>query len=143
MEYFNRIENAPFVDYNSYQNQQKWNFIYHPYRKPSNDLRAGEDMEEEIYEDELDFVEIYVGDPQNPYQIPVTPDLDLIELMRDWCFNYCYARGYKILELINGCGDLQNTQYLSDEDFIHGAIQSDNHFSIAHRLAMGILVGNE
>jgi hypothetical protein len=117
LEYFNRIENSPIDNYNSYQAQQRWNFIYRPYRKPSNDLRAGDGMEIEEYVEEQALIEIFVGDPQNPYKIPVTPALDLIELMRDWCFDYGSAHGYCILELLNGINDLQKPQFQHEGDF--------------------------
>jgi hypothetical protein len=74
-------------------------------------------MKIEDYEDEQDLIEIYVGDPQSPHQIPVTPDLDLTELMRDWCFDYCYAHGFRVFEEIDGSGSLKRDDQLLFEGF--------------------------
>lgn len=109
MEYFNRKENLKPKAPNSSKNQEKWRFIYLPYRRFSaiNDHGKSHDheTEQEAYERQLDLVEVYSGDPQCYEEILVTPDLDLPDLIKNWCFLYAYAHKFVLLQTIYGCLD--------------------------------------
>lgn len=135
LEYFNGFENSKIVDYNSYYGQEKWNFIYHRYKKPSNlyEHRKNEDFmvsEGEFFEAEFDLIEMYTGDSERTYQISVTPDVDVIELMREWCLAYCEAHGYRVLELINGYRDLERPKSQVWEHDSYDTFQKDKSLTI-------------
>ena len=45
----------------------------------------------------FDILEIVDG--KNPVLIPVTPDVDVEALQKQWCQNYCKAHGYALYEV--------------------------------------------
>ena len=83
--------------------QEHWGFtIYHHEFSKSIYLAMREPpltrIELEAFQQELDLIEIHYGDADNPVQIPVKEDTDIESLRRDWCFAYCKAHDYIILE---------------------------------------------
>ena len=84
---------------------EKWDFIYHPHKRIA-DLskpfgRQLSPVEWEACEAELDLIEIYRGDTFCPQQYLVTENFDLELMMRKWCFDYAFARGFTILEVVS------------------------------------------
>ena len=55
----------------------------------------------EAFDQGLDLIEISKGDYGNPLQIPVTPDVDIQELKKNWCYEYCDAHGYVMIDYRN------------------------------------------
>ena len=107
LDCFNNQENLKVLDPNSCYGQDKWNFVYYSHRRLSalqEDRRIKfTEIEHEAYINHLDLVEIYMGD-LTPQQVIVTTELDVAELIKNWCFDYCYAMKYVLLETI--CGTL-------------------------------------
>jgi len=141
VEFFNHIENSKLVDYNSYYGQEKWNFVFYPHKRRSalnehtkNPLTK---IEEEAYENEFDMIEVYVGDPQTPEQFVITSKLDLQEFMRDWCFDYGYAHGYRVLELIDGYADSEDTKGQFPLHNFYGAFKKDKNLTVAQNHNFG------
>lgn len=137
LEYINLHENSPLVDCNSYHDQQKWKFIYHLYRKLSNQCEtmshpALTGRELEAFEQQLDLIEIYSGDSQSIEQIIVTPDLDVAGLIKNWCFNYCYAKGLVLLEIFPGTFDLGDSGMNTEEHFVNDTFRQDRVIPITH-----------
>jgi hypothetical protein len=112
MEFFNDRMNLKALDPNSCYGQEKWNFVYYSHRRLSalyedQQIELSE-IEHEAYINHLDMIEIYTGDP-TPEQIIVTTELDVTELIKNWCFDYCYAMKYVLLEMISGALDTEET----------------------------------
>jgi hypothetical protein len=55
-----------------------------------------------------DILEIINGNVKKPVFIPVTPDVDVGTLQKQWCQNYCKAHGFILFE-INGPADFKGT----------------------------------
>ena len=56
--------------------------------------------EQEAYENELDLIEVCTGNPQTLQQIILFPDVNITELMRNWCFDYAHAKNFALFEVI-------------------------------------------
>ena len=69
-------------------------------------------IELEAFQQGLDLIEIHYGDANNPVQIPITEDTDIESLRKDWCFSYCKAHNYIILERPDffGCEGTRNNE---------------------------------
>jgi hypothetical protein len=59
----------------------------------------------EAFDQGLDLIEISKGDYENPLQIPVTPDVNIEDLKKNWCYEYCDAHGYVIIDYSNNFGN--------------------------------------
>lgn len=95
-DYLTRYENSKAMDYNCNQPSEKWAFIYHSYKQPSNDYQQNDDT---CYSAESsDWLEYYLGDPNEFYQVTVTEEEEVLDVMRDWCIEYCYANNFTVLE---------------------------------------------
>lgn len=67
-------------------------------------------IELEAFQQGLDLVEIYYGDANNPVQIPITEDIDIESLRKDWCLAYCKAHNYTVLDTLETKGmDFEDT----------------------------------
>lgn len=106
-DYFRRLEYlSPLFEEDSC-NEERWDFVYWSHRRLSflyehlndNNLTYAERA---AYENELDLVEIFDGSLKIVEQYIVTPDLNLPSLRRDWCFDYAYAHGFRLLEMLPG-----------------------------------------
>jgi hypothetical protein len=113
LDYFNGQVNLRASDPNSLHGQEKWNFVYYSHRRLAvlhEDRRIKfSEIELEAYTNHLDLIEIYTGD-STPEQIIVTPEIDVTELIKTWCFDYCYAMRYVLLETISGALDTEETE---------------------------------
>jgi hypothetical protein len=96
IDYLNRYENSNLMDYNCYQSSEKWAFIYHSYKQPSNDHQQNDDTDDLL--EPSDWLEYYLGDPNEFYQVTVTEETDVLDVMRDWCIEYCFAHNFTVLE---------------------------------------------
>jgi hypothetical protein len=56
------------------------------------------EKEQEAYENELNLLEMYKGDEDNPTQIILTPDIDIDKIKESWCRDYCLSHGYNFLD---------------------------------------------
>jgi len=87
--------------------QMDWNFIIHSNERLSGTywsaVKALEifltPKEQEAYENGLNLLEIWKGDPDNPYQIILTPDVNVKEIKKSWCRDYCIENGYTVCEV--------------------------------------------
>jgi|GEM_PF-811592 len=102
-DYFKRYEqlSCSYLD-DSYSQTQKWDFVYHPHRRFSSlcerlkeQLNA---IEMEAYENELDLIDVYAGSTLYPEQYPVTANLNVEVLMRQWVLDYAFAHGFRVLQ---------------------------------------------
>lgn len=113
MDFFNERENLKVLNPNSLCEKDKWNFIYYAHRRLSalhEEQRIKfTEIEHEAYINHLDLIEIYMGDP-TPQQLIVTTELDVAEVIKNWCFDYCYAMKYVLLETISGTLDEEGTE---------------------------------
>ncbi|MBM3632639.1 MAG: hypothetical protein FJX03_02885 [Alphaproteobacteria bacterium] len=113
MDFFNSQENIKVLDPNSLRSQGKWNFVYYSHRRLSalyEDQRIKcTEIEHEACINHLDLIEIYTGD-LTPQQLIVTTELDVAEVIKNWCFDYCYAMKYVLLETILGTLDEEGTE---------------------------------
>jgi hypothetical protein len=82
--------------------QEDWKFIVHPHERLSvlywRTVKAIEILltprEQEAYEIGLNVLEICKGDCNNPSQIILTPDINVKEIKKNWCRDYCIDNGY-------------------------------------------------
>jgi hypothetical protein len=106
IEYFNRRECLKPASPNTIGNDEKWGFVYYPHRRlcALNDHAHTHltEIEQEAYEQKLDLIEIYAGDAHYPEQLLVTPNLDLPNLIKNWCFDYAYAQRLVLLQTFHG-----------------------------------------
>ena len=113
-DYFMRLEHFKVLDRDSFYprsfSEEKWEFSYYSYDhlcaifggiKRNVQLTKAE---QGAYENELDLIEVCTGDPQKLQQIILFPDVDVMELERDWCFDYAHAKNFVLFELIEGNG---------------------------------------
>ena len=109
-DYFKRYEqlSCSYLD-DSYTQTQKWDFIYHPHRRFScltgrlkDQLNA---IEIEAYENELDLIDVYTGSSFYPEQYPVTANLNVEALMREWVLDYAFAHGFRVLQTFTNDSD--------------------------------------
>ena len=104
LDFFNDRENLKVLNPNSLCRQDKWNLVYYSHRRLSALHEDGQikctEIVHEAYINHLDLIEIYAGNP-TPLQMIVTAELDVAEVIKDWCFDYCYAMKYVLLEMIS------------------------------------------
>lgn len=87
--------------------QRDWSFIIHSHERLSGTywsaVKALEifltSKEQEAYENGLSLLEICKGDHDNPYQIILTPDVNVKEMRKSWCRDYCIENGYTVSEV--------------------------------------------
>jgi hypothetical protein len=87
--------------------QMDWSFVIHSNERLSGTywsaVKALEifltPKEQEAYETGLNLLEIWKGDPDNPYQIILTPDVNVKEIKKSWCRDYCIENGYTVCEV--------------------------------------------
>lgn len=107
-DYFRRLEYFRDLSLSAPDtfHQERWDFVYHSHKSfpaPFGCLKEStfNELEQEGYWKDFDLIEVYAGGPI-PQQIMVTPDIDVMSLMRDWCLDYCYANNFVLFETIRG-----------------------------------------
>lgn len=102
-DHFRRIEYLMPFNEEKAHNQIRWEFIYWTHKRLVSLYDHSKDksfslVEQEAYENGCDLIEVIHGYSEHPKIYVVTPDLDPMILMREWCFDYAYSNGYTILE---------------------------------------------
>lgn len=82
--------------------ETRWRFVHYKHAELSVIYSCMKEppikgIEKQAFDQGLDLIEVYQGSPTNPLQIPVTPDLNIQKLQKDWCESYCKAHGYSLL----------------------------------------------
>jgi hypothetical protein len=75
-------------------------------------------IELEAFKQGLDLIEIHHGSPLNPIQIPVTEDLDIESLKKEWCEAYCKAHGYSLIETLKNEGLSESPMTGGSDDLV-------------------------
>lgn len=101
-QHITALENSKLLDSSTYPNDiwafvlftnKRLSYIYHKTLE-----RSFSKVGREAFERELDLLEISKGDYHNPIQIPVTGDVDISELKRTWCQEYCDSHDMSLIE---------------------------------------------
>lgn len=105
-KHINSIENSKLAECSSRSLGEIWSFALYTNKRLSYIYyktleRSFSKVGKEAFEQELDLIEIYKGDFQNPIQIPVTPDVNVQELKESWCQEYCEAHNYLLVDYKN------------------------------------------
>lgn len=85
--------------------RELWSFIIHPNQRLSSvywrAIKATSilltEKEQDAYEKGLNLLEMCNGNQDNLTQIILTPDINLKEIKKSWCRDYCSNHGYIIL----------------------------------------------
>jgi hypothetical protein len=85
--------------------RELWSFIIHPNQRLSSvywrAIKATSilltEKEQDAYEKGLNLLEMCNGTQDNLTQIILTPDINLKEITKSWCRDYCLNHGYIIL----------------------------------------------
>ncbi len=88
------------------EGQEDWNFVVHSSERLSAvyhiAVKAIEifltPKEQEAYENGLNLLEMYKGDSDTPTQIVLTNDINVHEMKKSWCRDYCLEHGYTMFE---------------------------------------------
>lgn len=83
--------------------KSRWRFVYYKHSELTIIYSCMKEppingIERQAFEMGLDLIEIYQGDAKNPLQTPVTADLNIQKLHKDWCESCCKTYGYTLLE---------------------------------------------
>lgn len=102
-KHINNLETSKLVESDARLSEKIWSFALFSNKQLSflyykTLERSFSKIGREAVEKELDLLEISKGDFQNPVQIPVTPEVDLSELRKNWCQEYCDAHDYLLVE---------------------------------------------
>jgi hypothetical protein len=105
-KHINSIENSKLAECSSRSLGEIWSFALYTNKRLSYIYyktleRSFSKVGKEAFEQELDLIEIYKGDFQNPIQIPVTADINVQELKESWCQEYCEAHHYLLVDYKN------------------------------------------
>jgi hypothetical protein len=102
-KHISSIENSKLTECSSRSLGEIWSFALYTNKRLSYIYyktleRSFSKVGKEAFEQELDLIEIYKGDFQNPIQIPVTADINVQELKEAWCQEYCEAQNYLLVD---------------------------------------------
>ncbi len=82
--------------------EQPWSFTFFTPQQVSALYDTGQPlltaMIKEAHEKKLGFIEIRQGNPQELIEILVTSEVDIEAIKKQWCFDYCKAHNYLIVE---------------------------------------------
>ena len=105
-----RVYKLRFLIYRTYPfdsvldgEEANWRFIYYKHAELKTVYSCMKEppltkTEKEAFDQGLDLIEICQDDPARPLQIPVTADVDIQKLQKNWCEAYCKAHRYSITE---------------------------------------------
>ena len=99
-----------------------WRFSCFPYAflktlHTAGDACLDQEAEQQALGQKLALVEIQKGATTPVLQIPVTAQVNTLDLKRDWCFAFCLAHDYLLLETVE---DIEE----EDEDTLGGLIDN-------------------
>lgn len=102
-KYINNLEYRRLFEESDNSSRENWNFTIYPHQRLSYIYykareKFSTEIEKEAYERELDLIGIYRGDYKNPIQIPVTPDINIETIKKNWCREYCFANQFYLIE---------------------------------------------
>ena len=88
------------------EGQEDWNFVVHSSERLSAVYYSAAkalgilltSKEQEAYEKGLNLLEMHKGDSETPLQIVLTRDINVHEMKKSWCRDYCVEHGYTISE---------------------------------------------
>ena len=88
------------------EGQEDWNFVVHSSEKLATVYHSAvkairillTPKEQEAYEKELNLLEMYKGNSETPMQIVLTNDINIHDMKKSWCRDYCLEHGYTISE---------------------------------------------
>jgi hypothetical protein len=106
LEYIEEIERDKQFEDRLELNKEHWNFtirsnqslstVYWRAIKATNILLT--DQEQSAYEQGYNLLEMCKGKAKNMNQVILTPDIDIEDLKRSWCKDYCSEHGYTFIE---------------------------------------------
>ena len=105
LRHIKEIEKQKQLETRMENDREFWNFIIHSNQRLSSvywrAIKATSilltEKEQDAYENGLNLLEMCKGDQDNPTQIILTPDINLKEITKNWCRDYCLNHGYIIL----------------------------------------------
>jgi hypothetical protein len=105
-KHINTLENSKLTESSACYPSNVWSFVLFTNKRLSYIYyktleRSFSKVGRQAYEQELDLIEISKGDYQNPLQILVTPDVNVSELQKNWCQEYCDTHDYLLVEYNN------------------------------------------
>lgn len=88
------------------KDREYWSFTFHSNQRLSlvywKAIMANQiiltEKEQDAYEGGYDLLEICEGDSKKIKQIILTPSVDIEEIKKIWCREYCARRGYSFIE---------------------------------------------
>jgi hypothetical protein len=102
LKYIKEIEKEKFIE----TGKRGWDFTIHSrktlasfywYAIKALDILLTE-KEQEAYENGLNLLEMCRGDENNLVQVILTPNVNIREIMKDWCLEYCSSNGFTLIE---------------------------------------------
>lgn len=105
-KHINTLENSKLTESSSCFPSDIWSFVLFTNKRLSYIYhktleRSFSKVGKEAFEQELDLIEISKGDYHNPIQIPVTADINVSELRKKWCQEYCETHDYIVVDYNN------------------------------------------
>ena len=105
LKHIKEIEKQKQLETRKENDREFWSFIIHSNQRLSSvywrAIKATDilltEKEQDAYEKGLNLLEMCKGDQNNPTQIILTPDINLNEITKSWCRDYCLSHGYIIL----------------------------------------------
>jgi hypothetical protein len=105
LKHIKAIEKQKQLETRIKNDREFWSFIIHSNQRLSSvywrAIKATgillTEKEQDAYENGLNLLEMCNGDQDNPTQIILTPDINLKEITKSWCRDYCLNHGYIIL----------------------------------------------
>ena len=120
------LENSKLTESSSCFPGEIWSFVLFTNKRLSYIFyktleRSFSKVGKEAFEQELDLIEISKGDFQNPLQIPVTPDVNVPELKKNWCQEYCENHDLVLVEYNNKFDQQQTIEKIPTANFAGSA----------------------
>ena len=105
LKHIKEIEKQKQLKTRMKNDRELWSFIIHPNQRLSSvywrAIKATSilltEKEQDAYEKGLNLLEMCKGDEDNSTQIILTPDIDVDEIKKNWCRDYCLNHGFIIL----------------------------------------------
>jgi hypothetical protein len=104
-EYIRELENQKQLETRMENDRELWSFIIHSNQRLSSvywrAIKAISIMlteeEQEAYEKGYHLLEICKGDIRSAIQVILTPEVDIEEMKKNWCEEYCSNHGYTFI----------------------------------------------
>ena len=122
--HINATESSRLLDSNTSISEDVWTFVLFTNKRLSYIFhktleRSFSKVGKEAFEQELDLIEISKGDYHNPIHIPVTPDLDVSELRKSWCQEYCDTHDFVLVEHQNNNENYTDLSQIPAANVVH------------------------